>query len=250
MNNSELQLFPDGVETWSAVQIVRWASRQFGDGLVLTCSFGGGGIVLAHMVQQHCPDVPIVFLDTGFHFPETLQFKEEFASRFNLQVIDVRPRLTVEEQAAQYGPELYARQPDLCCAQRKVEPLAAALLDRGVDGWMSALRRDQSPTRKNIRTLEWHTLTEPNSDRRRRIVKVHPLASWTRGDVERYIADHDLPRHPLLDEGYTSIGCAPCTALPLNGDGERSGRWAGTGKTECGLHTFTARSPAPQDGSS
>lgn len=248
MKNIKLQLFPEEVETWPAERVVGWAAQQFGDGLVLTCSFGGGGIVLAHMLREIKADVPILFLDTGFHFPETLRFKEELSRRLDLNVVDVRPRLTVAEQAKWYGPDLFAREPDLCCRLRKVEPLASALIDLEADAWMAALRRDQSPTRRHIRVAEEHVVAElaetapdgaPPAPRSRRVVKVHPLASWTRADVWRYLERHRLPYHPLLDEGYTSIGCAPCTR-PAVGSDERSGRWAGTEKTECGLHTFTA----------
>lgn len=256
MDNSELNLLSEEVEIWTAEDVVQWSVERFGDGLVLTCSFGGGGLVLAHMLRQWRPDVPILFLDTGFHFPETLQLKQEVTERLNLNVIDVQPALTVEQQAAAFGPQLYARDPDLCCAQRKVAPLAKALLDRQVTGWMSALRRDQSPTRRHLQILESHVVTDhpagalagtgtagnggPRAElRSRTVAKIHPLATWTRADVARYMEQHDLPRHPLLDAGYTSIGCAPCTRLPSDAQGERSGRWAGTGKTECGLHTFT-----------
>lgn len=254
MKSNELQLFGDKVETWSgeietwsAERIIAWAGDRFPGRLVLTCSFGGGGIVLAHMLRKHHPDVPVLFLDTGFHFPETLKFKEQFAARFDVPVVDIHPRLRVEEQATRYGPELYARNPDLCCALRKVEPLAEALLDRGTDAWMSALRRDQSPTRRHIRVLEEHVVANASGARSRPVLKIHPLAGWTRADVQRYIDEHNLPTHPLLNEGYTSIGCAPCTRPAAVGDTERGGRWAGTDKTECGLHTFTAPLPTEDD---
>lgn len=220
--------------------------ERFAPKAVLTCSFGGGGIVLAHMLSRRRPDVPVLFLDTGYHFEETLRFKDEFARRFGLRVITQRPGLTVDEQDAQYGPQLYRRDPDLCCYMRKVEPMAAALRSLDAACWIAALRRDQSPTRRDVAIVEQHRM-----DDGRTVAKVHPLANWTRQDVWSYIREHDLPYHPLLDDGYTSIGCAPCT-VPATSADERSGRWAGTNKTECGLHTFTttekSQSPPSPDG--
>lgn len=278
MNSAELKLFSEEIEAWEPERILQWAVDRYKDRIVLTCSFGGGGIVLAHMLSRQHPDVPVVFLDTGFHFPETLQFKDAFAKRFGIRVLNIRPTLTVDEQATQFGSELYTRKPDLCCHMRKVTPLARALHELQVDAWVSALRRDQSPTRQHIKVLEWHTVAAPEdlvsvggaaedphgasggpganlgadpdveSDTAtgavsppRQILKIQPLANWTRQDVWRYIDEHDLPYHPLLDAGYTSIGCTPCTVPTSSTSDERSGRWAGTGKVECGLHTFSER---------
>lgn len=255
MKKDELDLFLAEAELWEPERILTWAVRLFKGRIVLTCSFGGGGIVLAHMLSRRHPDVPVLFLDTGFHFQETLQFKERFAKQFGLNVMTIRPRLTVEEQTARFGPDLFARRPDACCNMRKVEPLAAALLEKQVDAWVSALRRDQSPTRQDVKMGEWHTIDAPKerSDLTgsRLVLKIHPLANWTRADVERYIAQHELPYHPLLDQGYTSIGCAPCTVPvnPLTAD-ERAGRWAGTTKVECGLHTFSRRLGGTKDAKS
>lgn len=215
-----------------------WAVDEFAPKAVLSCSFGGGGIVLAHMLSRHRPDVPVLFLDTGYHFEETLKFRDEFARRFGLRIITQLPTLTVEEQDALYGPQLYRRDPDQCCHMRKVEPMAAALRSLDAACWIAALRRDQSHTRRDVAIVEHHRM-----DDGRTVVKVHPLANWTRQDVWGYIREHDLPYHPLLDQGYTSIGCYPCTAAATSAD-ERSGRWVGTNKTECGLHTFTTKETA------
>ncbi|HEY8417118.1 MAG TPA: phosphoadenylyl-sulfate reductase [Limnochordales bacterium] len=236
IDSSELAALSKAMETWRPDQVLRWAVERFPQQLAMTCSFGGGGIALAHMLQQLGAEVPILFLDTGFHFAETLQFKREFAARFGLRVIDLHPTLTVAEQERQLGAHLYERDPDLCCRLRKVEPLAQALKEMGAAAWITALRRDQGDTRRHIGIVELHEIAPGH-----RLVKVHPLANWTRDDVWRYIHRHGLPYHPLLDEGYSSIGCWPCTARTAPGAGERSGRWPGKDKTECGLHTFSRR---------
>jgi phosphoadenosine phosphosulfate reductase len=169
--------------------------------------------------------VPVLFLDTGFHFPETYAFKDQFVKQYNLNLVEYHP-------ATDPGP-LYATDPDRCCAIRKVEPMQRALA--GVDAWITALRRDQSETRSDVDLLEYHEVDG------RPLVKVLPLAHWGRTEVWQYILGHGIPYHPLLDQGYSSIGCWPCTQRTLAGGDERSGRWSGTGKTECGLHTFTQR---------
>jgi len=229
---------PDAVETpdftgVDAEEILRWTAARF-ERPGFTCSFGGTGIILAHMIGVHRLPIPVYFLDTGLLFPETLASRRAFAERYGLDVIDVRPRLTVDEQARAYGPELYRRQPDLCCQLRKVEPMQRVLRD--LDAWVGGLRRDQSETRGAVEVVERH-VTEDG----REIAKVSPLAHWTKQDAWRYILDNRLPYNPLLDRGYKSIGCMPCTVPVGVGAGERDGRWAGTGKTECGLHTFTRK---------
>ncbi|OUM92950.1 MAG: phosphoadenosine phosphosulfate reductase [Firmicutes bacterium ZCTH02-B6] len=231
------------MESWEPEQVLLWAVERFPSQVAMTCSFAGAGTVLAHMLHRHGADVPILFLDTGFHFAETLQFKREFAGRFGLRVIDIRPALTVAEQERQWGAYLYDRDPDLCCRLRKVEPLSRALVEMGVKAWVTALRRDQSETRRRIQILELHEVAPDHE-----VVKIHPLANWTRRDVWRYIERHGLPYHPLLDDGYASIGCWPCTERTLPGAGERSGRWPGKNKTECGLHTFSRRLAAAAGG--
>jgi phosphoadenosine phosphosulfate reductase len=207
-------------------EILAWALARFPGSIALTLSFGGPGVVLAHMLAAIDPSVPVVFIDTGFLFPETLAFKDAVAERYGLRVVTLRPD-------SDPGP-LYQTDPDGCCAIRKVEPMRRAL--PAYDAWVSAIRRDQSATRRQAAVIERH-LTDGHA-----VVKVHPLATWTREDVRRYSADHGVPSHPLFDRGYTSIGCWPCTRPTGPGEDERAGRWSGTGKTECGLHTFTTRS--------
>ncbi|MBO8142051.1 MAG: phosphoadenylyl-sulfate reductase [Firmicutes bacterium] len=243
MNCSELNSLSQKMETWDPERILLWAAERFSPRLVVTCSFGGAGTVLAHFISRHQLPVPILFVDTGFHFAQTLQFRRELASHWGLTVIEVRAEESVAEQERRLGPKLYERDPDLCCRLRKVEPLARALNDLDVAAWAAALRRDQSPARRNIQILEFHEVPPG-----RRLVKIHPLANWTREDVWRYIHRHGLPYHPLLDEGYTSIGCWPCTQPVRPGDPERSGRWPGLDKTECGLHTFSRRILPPEPG--
>jgi phosphoadenosine phosphosulfate reductase len=204
---------------------LKWAVGAFPDRVALTVSFGGGGVVLAHLISRIDRTVPVIFLDTGFHFPETYAFKQRFAERYGLNVVELKP-------LTDPGP-LYATDPDRCCAIRKVEPLARAIA--GFDAWISAVRQDQSVTRAATAIVEYHEIDG------RPIVKVFPLAHWSHGDVWRYIREHAVPYHPLLDQGYASIGCWPCTRPTVPGEPERAGRWSGTGKTECGLHTFTQK---------
>jgi len=203
--------------------ILLWAVEAFPGKTALTVSFGGGGVVLAHLLSRIDRTVPVLFLDTAFHFPETYAFKERFAKRYGLNVVDLKP-------LTDPGP-LYRTDPDRCCFIRKVEPLERALV--GFDAWISAVRQDQAATRSATELVELHEVAG------RTIVKVFPLAHWSRADVQRYIRENGVPYHPLLDQGYSSIGCWPCTRPTAPGENERAGRWSGSGKTECGLHTFT-----------
>jgi phosphoadenosine phosphosulfate reductase len=204
---------------------LRWAVDTFPGKAALTVSFGGGGVVLAHLISRIDRSVPVIFLDTRFHFRETYEFKQQFADRYGLNLVELTP-------LTDPGP-LYKTDPDRCCFIRKVEPLERAIV--GVDAWISAVRQDQSDSRAATEVLEYHEVGG------RPIVKVFPLAHWSRPDVWRYIRENGVPYHPLLDQGYTSIGCWPCTRPTRPGEAERAGRWSGTGKTECGLHTFTVK---------
>lgn len=221
-----------------APAILRWTVETF-PRVGLTLSFGGTGIILAHLASRLNLRLPVYFLDTGFLFPETLATRQAFVERYGIEVMDVRPERSVEDQAELYGPELYRRDPDLCCHLRKVLPLQRVLAQ--LDAWVTGLRRDQGPTRATVEILEEHRLPDGRS-----IVKVNPLAHWTRQEAWTYILEHGLPYNPLLDRGYRSLGCQPCTRPVAPDAPERSGRWAGTGKQECGLHTFTTRLEAPQ----
>jgi phosphoadenosine phosphosulfate reductase len=201
--------------------LIEWAARAHPGRAVLSVSFGGGGLVLAHIVSRVAPEIPVAFLDTGFHFAETYAFRNAVTSRFGLRRLDVEPTQEV-------GP-LFRVDPDRCCYVRKVEPMARLL--EHADVWITALRRDQSVERRGVARAEALTLATG-----RRITKLNPLADWTAAEIERYLVLHRLPRHPLSTRGYRSIGCWPCTRPAEVSGPERSGRWQGTAKTECGLH--------------
>jgi phosphoadenosine phosphosulfate reductase len=204
------------------------AMRTFGDHIVLACSFGSEDIVLIDLLSQVAPNAQVFFIDTGYHFPETLALKERVLARYpQLRLETVTPLATVEAQDAQHGERLYERSPDSCCGMRKVEPLNRVL--KGYKAWITGMRREQAPTRSDIGIVQW--------DSRRGMVKFNPLATWTNAEVWKYIMDHKLDYNPLHDQGYPSIGCAPCTVEVAPGQDPRSGRWSGKGKTECGLHT-------------
>ena len=202
-----------------------WAVETFPGKVALTVSFGGGGVVLAHLLSRIDRSVPVLFLDTRFHFRETYEFKRRFARRYGLNLLELTP-------LTDPGP-LYKTDPDRCCFIRKVEPLERAIV--AFDAWISAVRQDQSDSRRATELLEYHEV------RGRPLVKVFPLARWSRAEVWRYIRENGVPYHPLLDQGYSSIGCWPCTRPTAPGEAERAGRWSGSGKTECGLHTFTVK---------
>ncbi len=212
-------------------EILSWAFETIGSVAVAT-SFQSSGLVILHMTRGLGLRPPVLFLDTGFHFPETIDFRQRIAREWDLDVVDVRgAHGTPEGQAAIHGPELYRRDPERCCFINKVEPLQRAL--EPYDGWVSGIRRDQSPLRAETPTMEAQML--PSG---REILKIHPLAHWSRDDVGAYVAAHSIPTHPLLEQGYRSIGCAPCTRPVRAGEDERAGRWSEESKTECGIHLF------------
>lgn len=208
-------------------EVLRWATETFAPDVVLTCSFQHDGVVLAHMLTAIAPWVPIVFLNTGFHFPETLAYRDEIVRRFGLNLREMPPPMAREEFARKHGLDLYRRDPDLCCRINKVEPLRKAL--EGARCWINGRRRDQSTTRASIAVVERYEGG---------LHKVDPLAAWSAADTYSYMQKHSIPEHPLFEKGYASIGCAPCTRPILAGEDERAGRWAGSSKTECGIHTF------------
>ncbi|AYN38784.1 phosphoadenylyl-sulfate reductase [Streptomyces dangxiongensis] len=212
------------LEDASALEILRWAVDTFGRGFCVTSSMEDA--VVAHLASRVLKGVDVVFLDTGYHFPETIGTRDAVEAVMDVNVITLTPKQTVAEQDAEYGARLHDRDPDLCCALRKVRPLEAGL--RNYRAWATGLRRDESPTRANTPVVGW--------DEKRRKVKVSPIARWTQDDVDAYIAEHGVLANPLLMDGYASIGCAPCTRRVLEGEDARAGRWAGRGKTECGLH--------------
>lgn len=212
------------LEGASPQQILGWALEAFHPRFALTTSLADA--VLIDMVSRLRADVPVLFIDTGYHFAETLGTRSAVAARYPVRMLPVLPGLSVAEQDSLYGPRLYERDPDLCCKLRKVVPLAEAM-ERYV-AWGTGIRRDEAETRRDVRVVEW--------DEARSMVKVNPLAGWTQNDIDRYIADHRVLVNPLVGAGYPSIGCAPCTRIVGAGMDSRSGRWAGTGKVECGLH--------------
>jgi phosphoadenosine phosphosulfate reductase len=226
----EVRALNERFETAAPQEIVRWALEDSGlERISLASAFQAEGTCIMHMAAQIRPDVPVLFLQTGFHFAETLAFKAQLAERLELNVIDVVGEHTVESQEAEFGPRLYERDPQLCCDLNKVRPMFEAL--QQLDAWVTAFRRDSSPTRANAPILDQYEL-EPG----RWIVKVNPVVNWKREDTLAYLAEHDLPHNPLYDLGYTSIGCAPCTRMRFEGEPERAGRWAGLSKWECGIH--------------
>ena len=207
-----------------ALAVLRWAGETFGDDFAVTSSMADG--LLSHLASRAVPGVNVVFLDTGYHFAETIGTRDWVSGVMPITLVNVLPEQTVAEQDAEYGARLHDRDPDLCCSLRKVQPLAEALA--GYVAWGSGIRRDESPTRADTKLVDW--------DAKRGMVKVNPLAAWTQEHVDAYIAEHQVPVNPLQEIGYASIGCAPCTRPVAPGEDPRAGRWAGRGKTECGLH--------------
>ncbi|MFA9432266.1 phosphoadenylyl-sulfate reductase [Egicoccus sp. AB-alg2] len=218
----------DKLEDKPADRILAWAAGVL-PRFVVTSSFGAESAVLLHLLAQVAPEVPVLFLDTGLHFDATIAFRRQLARDLGLSVVDLRPELSVAQQATRYGDELWARDPDACCALRKTTPLRTAL--RSFDGWATGVRRVQTPERAATPIVEARQHDE------RWLVKVAPLARWTDADVDAYLRAHDLPRHPMVADGYPSVGCAPCTARVAPGQDPRAGRWSAfDGKTECGIH--------------
>ncbi|MGW2327816.1 phosphoadenylyl-sulfate reductase [Streptomyces sp. NPDC001700] len=212
------------LEDAPALDILRWAADTFGPRFCVTSSMEDA--VVAHLASRVFPGVDVVFLDTGYHFPETIGTRDAVAAVMDVNVISLTPRQTVAEQDAEHGPKLHDRNPDLCCALRKVQPLEEGL--KAYDAWATGLRRDESPSRADTPVVSW--------DNRRQKVKISPIARWTQADVDTYVTEQGVLTNPLLMDGYPSVGCAPCTRRVLEGEDARSGRWAGSNKTECGLH--------------
>lgn len=208
--------------------VLAWAAERFPGRASLATGFGAEGCILIHLVGQHQLPIEVFTLDTGVLFPESYALRQRLEDRYGLRIRAVTPSATLDEQAAQYGAELWLRDPNRCCAIRKIEPLRSYLATRGV--WATAIRRDQTADRAAASVVEW--------DGKFGLVKVNPLASWTARDVWRFIARENIPYNTLHDQGYTSIGCSPCTTLVSDGEDPRAGRWRGHQKTECGLHTL------------
>jgi phosphoadenosine phosphosulfate reductase len=206
--------------------ILDWAVKTYGDRLVVVTSFQPTGIVTLHMLHEIAPDVPVLTLDTGLLFPETYALMDMLEDHLKLKLIRVRAEQTVAQQAERYGERLWERDPDQCCNLRKTVPLDTAL--NGYGAWVTGLRRDQSEGRKTTPIVSW--------DKRNNMVKLSPLATWTETMVWTYLRAYELPYNTLHDRHYLSIGCWPCTQPVQPGEDSRAGRWAGQGKTECGIH--------------
>ena len=215
---AELELAP-------AEDIVEWAAETFGDRFAITSSMGDA--VLAHLAAKVAPGLDVVFLDTGYHFAETIGTRDAVEATLPVNLITITPVQTVADQDAAYGKDLYKTDPDLCCALRKVQPLATSLDE--YDAWATGLRRAETHNRIIAPVIGW--------DAKKGKVKVSPIARWSDEDVERYITENNVLVNPLVQDGYPSIGCWPCTRRVAPGEDPRSGRWAGTNKTECGIHS-------------
>jgi len=212
------------LETASAQDVLRWAVETFGDRFVIASSMGDG--LLASLAASVASGVDVLFLDTGYHFAETIGTRDAVAQVYDVNVRTMLPLLTVAAQDAEHGERLYERDPNACCSLRKVEPLARGL--EPYTAWASGIRRDEAATRRDIGVVEW--------DAKRDMVKVNPIARWTQADVDAYVEAHGVLVNPLAYDGFPSIGCAPCTRRVAPGEDPRAGRWAGSSKTECGLH--------------
>src|ERR1700733_12787963 len=207
-----------------AEEVIRWATPTVGDRVCIPSSMTD--TVIVHLAAAVKPGIDVVFLDTGYHFAETIGTRDAAEVVYPIKLINVTPSRTVAEQDAELGPRLYGRTPDLCCSLRKVEPLERALTN--YDAWITGVRRDETNQRRQTRVVEW--------DDRREMVKVNPIVSWSQKQVDDFITEQGVLVNPLVYDGYPSIGCATCTIKVEPGADPRSGRWAGTGKTECGIH--------------
>jgi phosphoadenosine phosphosulfate reductase len=215
------ELGPDA----SAAEVLAWAAATFGNRMIVASNMQDA--VLVDLAAKAQPGVEILFLETGYHFAETIGTRDAVEHVYDVSIVNAAARRTVAEQDAEFGKDLFARDPNSCCAMRKVEPLQRTLA--GYDAWITGVRRVEAPTRANTPLVSY--------DEKFGLVKINPIAAWSDEEMDAYIVEHNVLVNPLVAEGYPSIGCAPCTAKPAPGANPRSGRWAGTGKIECGLHT-------------
>jgi phosphoadenosine phosphosulfate reductase len=207
-----------------AEEVLGWAARMFGDGLIVASNMQDA--VLVDLAAKARPGVEVLFLETGYHFAETIGTRDAVQSAYDVRIVNAQAEATVAEQDAAEGTDLFAREPDRCCLLRKVVPLQDTLAR--YDAWVTGVRRVEAPTRANTPLISY--------DEKFGLVKINPIAAWSDEDMDTYIAEHNILVNPLVDAGYPSIGCAPCTRKPLPGEDNRAGRWAGRTKTECGLH--------------
>jgi phosphoadenosine phosphosulfate reductase len=212
------------LEGSSAEEIAAWVAGTFGSDVIVAASMQD--VVLPHLFAHVIPGIEVLFLETGYHFPETLLTLDRAVRALPITLVQALPRQSVPEQDAEYGEKLHDRDPNLCCFLRKVEPLARSLDGRAA--WVTGVRRVEGPTRASTPIVSW--------DDRHGLVKINPLVTWSDEDVEAYQVKHELLRNPLVAQGYPSIGCAPCTRRVTPGEDPRAGRWSGNDKTECGIH--------------
>ncbi|GAB4538810.1 MAG: hypothetical protein Fur002_02900 [Anaerolineales bacterium] len=222
----KLEKFSQEFESQTPQEIIEWAAERYAPYLAMSSSFQTQSMPLLHMVSQIAPDTPIFFINTGYHFWETLMFRERIGEEWGLNIVDVYRDSRWDVFVQQNLRALPAQDPNLCCFLHKVQPMQKAL--KGYKAWMTGIRRDQTSVRAHAKILE---MQEDG------LLKINPLLNWTKKDVQAYIEQNQLPKHPLFEKGYRSIGCAPCTVAIGVNDDERAGRWAGKGKVECGLHT-------------
>lgn len=208
-----------------AEDVLAWAAERFGHSIAVASSFAGGTALL-DLAARALPGIDVLFLETGYHFPETIGTRDALSVMLDITVVNVRAEQTVAEQDATHGKDLFARDPNLCCRLRKVEPLAHAL--SGYEAWVTGVRRGDSTTRAGTKHVEW--------DAKNGMVKINPLAAWSFDQLVDYASERGLPVNPLLADGYPSIGCLPCTRRVEPGEDPRAGRWAGLAKNECGIH--------------
>lgn len=233
LSSAEVRDLAASFERAPLVDVLRWAWERFGHRAAIGTSFQGAGLVMIHHAVKAGLPLPVFTLDTHLLFPETLALKARLETFFGLEIESVTPDLSLDEQARDFGPELWSTKPDTCCSLRKVEPLKKKLSE--LDVWITGLRRQQSDTRSRTGVLEQYHF---DVLRDRTVLKLNPMANWTREAVWDYLAVHGIPYNPLHDRGYRSIGCWPCTRPTSEGENERAGRWTGFDKAECGIHTF------------
>ena len=236
LNKEEIILLNRRFESEDPFKILDWVSMTFTENQIgMATGFGAEGVALIDMIAANDISIPIFYLDTDVLFPETYTLRDRLEEKYGIRLIRYATSISLEEQARLHSAKLWETDPDLCCKIRKVEPLTDAL--RNYSGWITAIRREQSESRSKAGIIEW--------DRKFNILKINPLAAWTKKQVWKYIVDHNVPYNPLYDSGYASIGCKYCTTPVNDGEDERAGRWRGFQKKECGLHVGAFDSALP-----
>ena len=232
-SEEDIAVANDLLRAASPQEILRWSVKHFHPKLLMATAFGAEGCCIIHMLAEIEPTVTFINLDTGYQFPETLELRERFLQKYGIAVEMIQPELTVPDYEKAYGGPVYVNDTNRCCADRKIKPLQTAMARHAPKAWISAIRKDQTTDRGVADVVQW--------DRKFQLVKVNPLLNWTKKDVWGFIVKNGVPYNDLHDRGYPSIGCWPCTRAVGAGEDERSGRWAGTAKNECGLHVIEQR---------